>query len=162
MLTVLFLFIYFILCWLNFHFFLMSLFILQCSLPFLSWSPGLTYHLGDTQASGRYVSHFGHFSAFITLGKLAFNLAPHCRASGFWLTSFEILVVHGTRADSWNFCCSPLLTVLPPFHHTRLSPPCEVCDSLDRQHSITTLVFKCRVSYVTWYFAGYRVRKLVS
>jgi hypothetical protein len=124
-LTVLFLFIYFILRWLNFHSFLMTLFILQCSLPFLSWRTGLTY-LGDTQASSWYVSRrSSRFPVFIILGKLAFNLAmaSHFRPSGFWVTSCQIFVVRGTRAGFWNFCCSPPLIVLPPFLHACVLPP---------------------------------------
>jgi hypothetical protein len=96
-----------------------------------------------------------HFSAFIILGKLAFNfaMAPHCRALGFCVTSCEILVVHGTGPGCWNLCCSP-------FHHSSIPiyyPPPRCAIASIRQHIITFFVFKLRVPWVTWYFAGYKV-----
>jgi hypothetical protein len=61
-----------------------------------------------------------------------------------------------------------LLMVLPPFLHSSIPPflhssipiyhrPLRCVIALIRQHIITSLFFKFRVSCVMWYFAGYRV-----
>jgi hypothetical protein len=87
------------------------------------------------------------------LRSLDFNPESLLVASGIDKVALKQVLLRGSFG-------SPMSAIIPPLLHTHLSPSCKTCESPDRQHSITSSVFKLGASSLSRHLAHCKVRKL--
>jgi hypothetical protein len=82
-----------------------------------------------------------------------------CLEAGFWSQriGYSVTWLHEQSDAGVDFL---LILVVPPLLYTHLSPPSEMCDNSDRQHSITSSVSKLGASPLVQHVAGEEDGKL--